>query len=85
MKCFSLSVWGKGKRAEYQSSFNHIMVFNAIDMTRNCQIGTVSSLGKLVENNWSEILGGKLVDTQLAENSPQENSSQVQKIIIAKY
>ena len=34
------------------------------------------NLGKLVENNWSEILGGKLVEKQLAKNSPAKNSSQ---------
>ena len=41
-----------------------------------------TDLGKLVENNWwSNILGGKPVDKQLAENAPAENSSQKQKII----
>ena len=38
------------------------------------------NLEKLVENNWSKKLGGKLV-----ENSPTENSSQEQKIISGKY
>ena len=31
---------------------------------------------QLAENNSSKILGGKLVEKQLAENSPAENSSQ---------
>ena len=31
---------------------------------------------QLTENNSSKILGGKLVEKQLAENSPTENSSQ---------
>ena len=39
----------------------------------------------LVENNWSKILGGKLVEKQLAESSWAENSSQEQKIISDKY
>ena len=42
------------------------------------------NLGKLVENNKSKILGEKLAEKQLTENSPAENS-QVQKIISAKY
>ena len=40
---------------------------------------------KLAENNWSKILSGKLVEKQLAENAPAENSSQGQKIISDKY
>ena len=44
-----------------------------------------ANLGKLVENNWLKILGGKLVEKQLAENSATENSSEVQKIMSAKY
>ena len=36
---------------------------------------------QLAENNWSKILGRKLVEKQLAENDPTENSSQEQKII----
>ena len=40
-----------------------------------------TDLGKLVENNWwSNILGGKPVDKQLAENAPAENSSQKQNL-----
>ena len=31
---------------------------------------------QLTENNSSKILGGKLVEKQLAENSPAKNSSQ---------
>ena len=33
------------------------------------------NLGKLAENNWSKILGGKLAEKQLAENSPEETLS----------
>ena len=40
---------------------------------------------QLAENNWSKILGGKLVEKQLAEKSPAANSSQEQKIISGKY
>ena len=40
---------------------------------------------QLVENNWSKVLGGKLVDKQLAENAPAENSSQELRIISDKY
>ena len=40
---------------------------------------------QLAENNWSKILGGKLVEKQLAENAPVENSSQGLKIISDKY
>ena len=40
---------------------------------------------QLAENNWSKILGRKLVEKQLAENDPAENSSQEQKIISDKY
>ena len=37
---------------------------------------TPRNLGKLVENNWSKILGGKRLEKQLARNSPAENSLQ---------
>ena len=43
------------------------------------------NLGKLVKDNWSKIQHGKLIEKQLTENSPAENSSPVQKIISAKY
>ena len=40
---------------------------------------------QLIENNWSKKQGGKLVEKQLAENAPAENSSQEQKIFSDKY
>ena len=43
---------------------------------------------KQLAENWSKILGGKLVEKQekqLAENSPSENLSQEHKIISDKY
>ena len=43
------------------------------------------NLGKLAENNSSKILGGKLVEKQLAGNSPAENSSQEQITISSKH
>ena len=44
------------------------------------------NLGKVVENKWSKILGGKkLIEKELAKNSPAENSSQEQIITSGKY
>ena len=43
------------------------------------------NLGKFVVNNCSKILGGELVEKQLAENFAAEDSSQVQKIISTKF
>ena len=40
---------------------------------------------QVAENNWSKILGGKLVEKQLSENAPAENSSQEQKITWQKW